>query len=725
MLNKEFTIKLISQEGEFIIPSNCRFLINIDSNIYSKLISKRKYKVKSKVSKSVLSGFHKYLINREVPDINYDNFLEYDHLSKEFDIMKPLIQIYYKHKPSNLKSSIITLQHLNLEFIRGKKQVFADYYQTKYQKIIYILFHGNELDIFSPHFKDKELLLEACHNSKLDAIYNITHEVVVQGNFSYVLNKKEKTASIYREFKANKNVMFPRSIHYKSQEYIIKSISSNAINNDSTIKTIKFQKKSEFSFFQITSFSCANLSCIVIPPSVTEIGPFSFSYCKIDKLLFTKDTQIKKIDLHAFDNCVLDVITIPTCIEEVYFIAMKRLRLIRIMTCKKRNIKLSDDQQKLILTKTNFQEDNFDAILRSNGNITTALIPSYIKTIKKYAFCKRCMLESIQFQSNSILSKIESFSFCKTKLHYITFPSSVTRICSYCFDNCKELKEIEFLNDSKLKIIESNAFNESSLESLVLPSSVVDLCRGWCSGVMKLNSIKIIKCQKENIMFYNNDFIIGKTNLESDIYDILLFARRNIINATIPSFIEKIDHFAFEFCRSLKNVWFEKDSKLKIIESYAFSCSSLENIQIPLHVNKIQYYAFNSLLHSLKIEFVQNCELQTIGSYAFWFTRLDKIKIPRNVVRIYNCAFCDCKLKSIEFEDDSELNIIGYHAFQNNRFYSISIPTNVLEINLDEFYESSVNIIELNENLTEFSIRFHLSAILMIPINLRKFYKNL
>lgn len=404
---------------------------------------------------------------------------------------------------------------------------------------------------------------------------------------------------------------------------------------------------------------------------------------------------------------------------------MKRLRLIRIMTCKKRNIKLSDDQQKLILTKTNFQEDNFDAILRSNGNITTALIPSYIKTIKKYAFCKRCMLESIQFQSNSILSKIESFSFCKTKLHYITFPSSVTRICSYCFDNCKELKGIEFLNDSKLKIIESYAFNESSLESLVLPSSVVDLCRGWCSGVMKLNSIKIIKCQKENIMFYNNDFIIGKTNLESDIYDILLFARRNIINATIPSFIEKIDHFAFEFCRSLKNVLFEKDSKLKIIESYAFSCSSLENIQIPLHVNKIQYYAFNSLLHSLKIEFVQNCELQTIGSYAFWFTRLDKIKIPRNVVRIYNCAFCDCKLKSIEFEDDSELNIIGYHAFQNNRFYSISIPTNVLEINLDEFYESSVNIIELNENLTEFSIRIRLSAILMIPINLRKFYKNL
>ena len=152
MRTNDLCFKLLLRTKSFLIPSDFIFLNDMNQDIYSELITKSEYKVESNVRNKTLRSFIKYLVHREIPDINIDNINEYELLSKEFDIMKPLIQIYYKHKPSNLKSSIITLQHLNLEFIRGKKQVFADYYQTKYKKIIDILFHGNELDIFSPHF---------------------------------------------------------------------------------------------------------------------------------------------------------------------------------------------------------------------------------------------------------------------------------------------------------------------------------------------------------------------------------------------------------------------------------------------------------------------------------------------------------------------------------------------------------------------------------------------
>lgn len=32
------------------------------------------------------------------------------------------------------------------------------------------------------------------------------------------------------------------------------------------------------------------------------------------------------------------------------------------------------------------------------------------------------------------------------------------------------------------------------------------------------------------------DFIIGKSDVESDVFDVLVFAKRNVINATIPPF---------------------------------------------------------------------------------------------------------------------------------------------------------------------------------------------
>lgn len=68
----------------------------------------------------------------------------------------------------------------------------------------------------------------------------------------------------------------------------------------------------------------------------------------------------------------------------------------------------------------------------------------------------------------------------------------------------------------------------------------------------------------------NNNFLLGKSTNNSEDYDVLLFARRDIVEAAIPSFIKKIALYSFEKCRALRKVIFTEDSKLLSIGHHAF-----------------------------------------------------------------------------------------------------------------------------------------------------------
>lgn len=89
-----------------------------------------------------------------------------------------------------------------------------------------------------------------------------------------------------------------------------------------------------------------------------------------------------------------------------------------------------------------------------------------------------------------------------------------------------------------------------------------------------------IKASPKNKSFYylDNKLLIGKSDPMSEIYDVLLFARRDIEKAVIPSFIKKIGKYAFNCCNKLKEVKFTKDSQLEVIEEGAFSYSSFRKI---------------------------------------------------------------------------------------------------------------------------------------------------
>ena len=157
---------------------------------------------------------------------------------------------------------------------------------------------------------------------------------------------------------------------------------------------------------------------------------------------------------------------------------------------------------------------------------------------------------------------------------------------------------------------------------------------------------------------FKDEFIIGKSSLENDVFDLLVFSVRNIIIASIPDFIESIGPYSFEECHRLSCLIFEGKSKLKKIENNAFSLCSLQTVTIPTHLNEIGPFGFccSSLT---KIEINENSELQTIGEYALESTRLISFSITRHIKKIGNGAFArNKKLKIIEVSEFSELEQI-------------------------------------------------------------------
>lgn len=199
-------------------------------------------------------------------------------------------------------------------------------------------------------------------------------------------------------------------------------------------------------------------------------------------------------------------------------------------------------------------------------------------------------------------------------------------------------KKIEISNNSKLEIIQKEAFYDSSIESLTIPASLIDLNEGWCSGVCNLNIINI-NPNNERYSFFDEKFIIGKSSIEQENYDVLIFCIRNIKKVIIPSFIKIIGPYAFEMCKKLKEVDISIGSKLETIDKYAFFCSSIEKFCTPPCLKKICFSAFSLCKKLRYLNIPSNSELNTIEENAFWTSSIKSFVLLSSLSKIYESSF--------------------------------------------------------------------------------------
>ena len=94
--------------------------------------------------------------------------------------------------------------------------------------------------------------------------------------------KQIDTAQVDFSPEAKGNILIPRSVIYKSTEYIVTSIEENSFINNKYIISISFAPNSKFSIIKRRAFYESSIQSISLPESLEYLEP---GWCKVTPLL--------------------------------------------------------------------------------------------------------------------------------------------------------------------------------------------------------------------------------------------------------------------------------------------------------------------------------------------------------------------------------------------------------------------------------------------------------
>lgn len=293
-----------------------------------------------------------------------------------------------------------------------------------------------------------------------------------------------------------------------------------------------------FSGYNNTSLS--QITSIIIPNCVTDIGYGAFQYCE-NLTNFIIPNNVTIIGNSAFEKCYsLASVTIGDSVKEIGHSAFYMCESLTSVTIPDGVTTIGGNAfyacDKLESFKGKYAEDNGRVLIKDNKLIayanasgTSYTIPNYVTSIGECAFYYCCNLVSV------------------------IIPGSVTIIEDTAFFDCRSLKSVTIIGNY-LTSIGSCAFDYcSSLKDITIPNSVTE------------------------IGSYAFDYCISLTNI------------------AIPDSVTKISECAFRDCRSLESITIPKS--VATVEQQAFyRCESLTNVTIPESVTTISREAFRDCI---------------------------------------------------------------------------------------------------------------------------------
>lgn len=374
----------------------------------------------------------------------------------------------------------------------------------------------------------------------------------------------------------------------------VQRIGEYAFASCGRLKLVEFEGPSELKLIDRYAFSSSPIVKLSVPKSVKQIGESCFSSCDFLKtVLFESGSQLRSIDKSAFSSSSIIKISIPsnvTQIGERCFSLCKDLQCVEFQ---------SDSQLRMI--------DNYTFY---SSSIVNVFVPPSVKKIGEFAFAACKYLNQVKFDENSQLLSIEKDAFSSSSLVKIEIPSRVVQIGEHSFSNCKKLETVEISENSDLRSIGNQAFSATTIKKLTISSNVDLLAEECFKNTPKLTNL-VVSQENKYFQYIDDSFLVSKENENSDDFDYLLFVRRDIETAVIPTTVKEIGLFAFDSCKNLKAVQFQFGTQITYIHRDVFQKIQLKMIVVP------------SILSNLNVFLNDTSELYQFGLID------EKVKVDR------------------------------------------------------------------------------------------------
>ena len=487
--------------------------------------------------------------------------------------------------------------------------------------------------------------------------YNIT------GNNTVEVTYSDRDNNTY-----SGSISVPETVTNNGTEYSVTKIGEYAFQGSAvtSVSTPEGIISIDYNAFK----GCQNLESVTLPESLTTLGDYAFSSCKLLKTIKIPSGVIAIPD-QCFDGCSsLESVTIPEGVTTIGDYAFGY--------CNLNALTLPESLEKI-----------GGYAFTGNKSLKSVNIPAKVKTIETEAF-NSCGLTELVIPEG--VQTIGYNTFGRNSLQNLTLPSTVTSIGGSAFDNNNNLQSI-ICNAVTPPTLDGDAFSIGITPSIKVPMASIAAYRkayGW----------------KDFSNYYGGEVVADGITYRIDENGAMVAAvEPSLTEANVPSTVEfegnqypviKINDNVFAGNTNLTAVTLSEG--LVEIGEYAFKgCQNLESVALPESLTTLGDYAFISckLLKTIKIP----SGVTTIPNDCFSkCSSLESVTIPEGVTDIGGAAFSGCNLKALTLPES--LETIGNYAFEDNRsLKSVNIPAKVKTIGVQAFYNCGLTDLVIPEGV--------------------------
>ncbi len=406
-------------------------------------------------------------------------------------------------------------------------------------------------------------------------------------------------------------------------------------------------------------YNCTALSQVILPASVTHIGPAAFMGCSSLKTAYVLNK-----------NAVLGTDAFPATTTVLYELPQEEPKEEFVST-------VSDHQ----VTISKYEGTEAEVIIPETMTVEGKEYP--VTTISSAAFQNNKTLTKVTLPDT--LTTIGSFAFSGcTALTELTVPASVTNIGRYAFSGCSNLTKVTYEGANTL--LGTGAMPSTAAATYWWSVTVADgaatvTAYSGTETEVTVPAYAVVNNARYPVTLvgtgaFMNNSTLRKVVLSEGIKTLNSNSFKNCANleeVKFPSTLKNIYGSSFETCRKLGNVTFPEG--LEYIGSLAFSkCTGLTEVTIPQSVTSIGRYAF-STCSKLATATIYNPNI-TLGSSVFPTTTeiiykegIDKTKPyltidPANTnLAILNTASLKASRVYWGYAGEEELEVSDWNAF--------------------------------------------------------------